>query len=244
MHRLIPLLVMVPFSAHAVLIGQIDTFDSSVANWSNVNSRYNTVTYVPGNGPGGAGDSFMQLSVSGYHLGASNKAQWTGNYLAAGISSIEMDLNYFAGVSMVNVRLLLWGNGGVWASSSTTPVSPGWNHYVFSLAPADLILVSLDVDHAFQGTGSGILNDTLSTVNSLLLRNDFDTPTIPGTHPPHITATMGVDNIEAVPEPATLAYLLLGGSGIYMARARRQTRLEDEFITRGWRTRPAHRDPH
>lgn len=230
-YSLIALLCTV-ICVHADLSGQKDTFDADTGNWF---SMYTSVSHISGNGPGGAGDSYMQLSVTGFHLGAANKVQWTGDYLAAGITAIDMDLNYLAGPSLVNVRLMLWGDGGVWASSSTTSVVSGWNHYSFSLNPSDLVLVSLDVDHAFQGTGTGVLNDTLSTVNSLLLRNDTDTPTIPGTHPPHITATIGVDNIAVIPEPGTLGYLLFAGGGIFLARSRRQRKLDDQLMNRGWR---------
>lgn len=219
MSRITLLLLIPAIAAHADLVGQIDTFTADTAGW---NSTHTSVSRMPGNGPGGAGDPFMQLSISGFHLGAANKAQWTGDYLSAGITSIEADLNYIAGPNTVNVRLLLWGDGGVWASSSTTPVTAGWNHYSFSLDPSDLVLVSLDVDHAYQGTGSGVLNDTLSTVNALLLRNDSEAPTMPGQHPPHITATIGVDNIQAVPEPGSLAYLLVAAVGIYLSRTHRQ----------------------
>lgn len=219
MYRLtIPLMLSVGV-AHAALVGQIDTFDTGTANWD---SSYTSVTTVSADGPGGVDDTYMELSVSEFHLGAANRSQWSGNYLAEGITSIEMDLNYLAGPDPANVRLMIWGDGGVWGSSSITPVSTGWSHYSFSLAPEDLVLVSLDIDRRSQGTASGVLNDTLSTVNTLLFRNDSEIPTIPGSHPPHITATIGVDNIEAIPEPGTLALLLFSGGGIYLARGRRR----------------------
>ena len=51
----------------------------------------------------------------------------------------------------------------------------------------------------FGGTGN--LNDTLANVRTLLIRHDRAQPTPPGTHPPHITARLGIDNIQAVPTP-------------------------------------------
>ncbi len=49
--------------------------------------------------------------------------------------------------------------------------------------------------------GTGDLTDTLTAVRKLLIRHDRAEPTIPGDHPPHITATIGIDNIHPVPAP-------------------------------------------
>ena len=52
--------------------------------------------------------------------------------------------------------------------------------------------------------GTGALADTLSSVEKLLIRHDIDDPPTPARdHPEHIFATVGLDNIRAVPEPAT-----------------------------------------
>jgi ribosomal protein L16/L10AE len=42
------------------------------------------------------------------------------------------------------------------------------------------------------------LDDTLRDVTTLLIRNDADVPTPPKQHPPHVTATVGIDNIKAI----------------------------------------------
>ena len=59
--------------------------------------------------------------------------------------------------------------------------------------------------------GSGSVNDTLAGVTNVLIKHDYATPTGAGGHPPHVTATLGLDNITAVPEPSSLALLGLGG---------------------------------
>lgn len=46
--------------------------------------------------------------------------------------------------------------------------------------------------------GTGILEDTLGKVETLLIRHDAENPAPPGMHPPHIKATVGIDNIKAV----------------------------------------------
>lgn len=210
-------------STPADLLTQTDTFDSGTMNWDSGANPVHVAT-------GGAGDNggFLQVSrpVSApFHVAAFNKNQWTGNYLAAGITAIEMDLNHIAGPDALNVRLMIWGAGGTWASTSLTPISTGWNRYSFGLTSADLTFVNLDTNGPPTGAGggTGTATDTLQQVNIFQLRHDYPTPTPPGSHPDHISATLGIDNVQAVPEPATLLYMLVAGGGLMLARARRAT---------------------
>ena len=202
----------------ADLLGQIDTFDSDIAGWS---SGANP-THITTGGPTGSGDGFLQVSRDSsfaFHLGAYNKIQWQGNYSAAGVTGINVDLNAFSSFSSLTVRLVLWGDGGVWASTGVTPVSSGWNTYSFGLTAADLVFVDDDVNApAGSGGGTGILADTLANVNIIQLRHDSATPTIPGQHPPHVVATLGIDNFEAIPEPSTLLLLLTAGGCLVLRR--------------------------
>ena len=142
-------------------------------------------------------------------------------YLSAGVTSIELDANRIAGPSDVSLRLLLFGPGGTWASTNLAPTltGPGWQHLSFGLSAADLTYVpgSFAVPD-----GTGILADTLSDVTLLLVRHDRLIPTIPGNHPPHITATLGLDNITAVPEPSTLVLLCMGAVGLFVYGWRRR----------------------
>ena len=133
--------------------------------------------------------------------------QWAGDYIAAGITSIEMDVNHISpGSDTVELRVLIHGPGGIFASTSLAPSLAGdtWEHLPFGLTVADLTYVS---------DGTNNLASTLSAVSRLQVRHDEPDATTnpPGLHPPHITATVGIDNIEAVPEPTTVALLLLGG---------------------------------
>jgi hypothetical protein len=146
-------------------------------------------------GPGGVGDAYLRIATNNYHLASKNTDQWAGNYLAAGIDAIEMDLKHIRlGADAVEFRILLLGPGGVFASANLTdPISTdAWQRYRFGLTAADLV-------HVTGGTGD--LKDTLKDVSKLLIRHDRADPTVPGDHPPHISATLGIDNIHAVPEP-------------------------------------------
>ncbi|HDY65896.1 MAG TPA: PEP-CTERM sorting domain-containing protein [Phycisphaerae bacterium] len=202
-------LLLVTSAAQGVTADQVDDFEigGDTANWTGGNPIFSPApSQVPDGGPGGLGDGYLQIGVSGFHLGIRNIAgQWAGDYLAAGITAVEMDVNRIAGPSDVSLRILLFGPGGTWASTDLAPTltGPGWQHLSFGLSAADLTYVPGSTNPQAPD-GTGILGDTLSGVTRLLIRHDSVTPTIPGLSPPFITATLGIDNITAVPEPSLL----------------------------------------
>jgi hypothetical protein len=195
--------------AQGIGAGQLDDFQigGNVANWGGGNPILSPLpSQIPNGGPVGLGDGYLQISVEDFHLGTTNTAaQWAGDYLAAGVTAIDMDANRIAGLSDVSLRILLFGPGGTWASTNLAPTltAPGWQHLSFSLSAADLTYVP---GNPIVPGGTGILADTLSAVTKLLVRNDTAIPTAPGTHPPHITATLGLDNITAIPTPGDINF--------------------------------------
>ena len=182
-------------TARAIVTDQIDDFqDGTTQGWTG--GSLSPVAPIASGGPAGVGDRYLQASTAIFHLATKNKLQWTGDYLAAGVVAIEMDLNSF-GPTDLTVRILIFGPGGTYASTALTPLPTGggWGHYVFSLAAADLVHVT----GSFKvPDGTGVLADTLANVNTLLIRHDRLIPTIPGYHPPHVAATLGIDNVHAV----------------------------------------------
>jgi len=78
-------------AAPAVTIGQIDVFTTGTENWIAPDpTNPNPPTTALG-GPGGAADPYLQLIASGNpgpggKLTVLNGAQWTGDFLAAGIA--------------------------------------------------------------------------------------------------------------------------------------------------------------
>lgn len=201
-------------------------------NWQG--NQYGTVTNIPSGGPDGTGDAFLQTSIANFHLGTKNTSQWAGNYLEAGIEAIEMDLNHIdPGTDRLKMRILLFGPGGTFASQNlTADVSTNkWTHYVFGLSGSDLVHVT---------GGTGVLDDTLADVTTLLLRHDRPTPTPPGSHPPHITATLGIDNVHAVPRKPVISGFTLKGSQATLdltglvAGVTNSVQMTDDLISGTW----------
>ena len=199
-------LLQVTSLAWGITAGQVDDFEigGDTASWEGGHPAYSPApSQIPDGGPGGLGDGYLEISVNGFHLGTHNDlGQWVGDYLSAGVTAIELDANRTAGSSDVSLRILLFGPGGTWASTNLAPTltGPGWQHLSFGLSAADLTHVTGSFKPQAPD-GTGILADTLSDVTQLLIRHDSVIPTIPGFHPPHITATLGIDNITAIPEP-------------------------------------------
>lgn len=219
-----PLLILAPvFASVAVLalcatpavativFGQIDDFeDTTTMGWAGGSGPTN----IPTGGPAGAGDHYLQLvatggSGPGSRIGSYNDNQWTGDYLAAGVTSIEADLRNFGTTGNLSIRLLMFGNGGNFTSTIPfiVPNDGGWYHVVFGVTPADLTAV----DGGFD------VNATLSAASRLLIRHQVGAPggSFAGTV---IVGEMGMDNVTALPEPGTLGLLLLGGAALLRRR--------------------------
>lgn len=191
---------LIACSTSAGLLNQVDTFDSGLENWAGLGGvSGGVITNMATGGPDGAGDAYLQLergTAPEFHIATFNTNQWAGDYVAEGITALRMDLNHIAGTDPLRIRIMIWGNGGVWGSAETTPLPAaggGWSAYAFGLTASDLVYVS---------GGTTNLADTLSTVNRIQIRHDYNgPPTPPGSHPEHVHGTLGIDNIQAVSEP-------------------------------------------
>jgi hypothetical protein len=194
-------------AAAAVQLGQVDDFqDGSFELWdAGLNNPYGPIN-IPAGGPGGAADRYLQLASGGAGSGGRLVAfnfnqQWSGDYLAAGVTSVRMQVNN-QGATDLMLRLILTGAGPDTTAPSLTTASAvgiaagsGWTTVSFSLASADL-----------QGPAYDLV---MSDVRRLTLLHS----PIPVAHrvgAPDIAAQLGVDNITAVPEPATLVLAAMG----------------------------------
>ena len=211
-----------PVGARAATIGQIDTFqDGTTQGWVTAilgSPNPAPPVNVPTGGPLGAGDSFMQLTSLGTlgpggRLVVINPAQWTGNYIAAGITSISMDVRNL-GATDLYLRLLFEDPMGAppidvaTTSAVFLAAGGGWTSINFSVAAANLTAIS------------GSVNTVLQNTTAFRIFNSQD-PTFPG---PPSESILGVDNIRAggVPEPGAWTMLAGGLSLLLAVRLRRR----------------------
>jgi hypothetical protein len=178
-------------------------------------------------GPGGPGDAYLELRASGNdapggRLSVLNAAQWMGDYLAAGITGIQMDVRNF-GPSDLTLRLLLEHFDMPGPPTDVALTVDG----VFVPAGGNWTTVVFDLTNLAALPGFGTVEGALSNVDVLrLFHNPLPVFGGPPNAIPPIEVTLGVDNIAAigaaVPEPATTALLLTGLASV-LVRARRKT---------------------
>jgi hypothetical protein len=194
----------------AIQLGRLDDFQNGTTQgWAGGSSPTNIAT----GGPAGTGDRFLRINTANGKLATFN-ATWGGDWLAAGVTQVAMDLNNL-GTTELEIRLLLvdagvHGGNFTSAHSLVLPAMSGWVHAVFSLAPDQMAYIG-------GGVGSGVLSDTLAHVDRLLIRNDPGAPS-PAGEAPSITGTLGLDNLHAIPEPTAAAALLIGAAAMMRRR--------------------------
>ena len=203
-------------SASAVTQGQQDDFDASVNSWQR--------GALALGGPGGSSDGFLLLTSTGAGPGGRlvtfNQAQWAGDYTAAGVQAVGVYLNNL-GSTDLQIRLALGNStapavGGTWFSSVQSvslPAGSGWTFALFPVGSADL--------QSVQGTAT--YAELMAGVVTLrILHGD-----VPQAMGDNVVATLGVDRVNALPEPGATAPLGCGLVALALcARARaRHTRV-------------------
>jgi len=198
-----------------IVNGQVDDFeDSTLMDWAGGASPTNIST----GGPAGAGDNYLQITSTGgfgpgSRLAAYNDVQWTGDFTSAGVTSIDADVRNFGTTGGLQLRVLLFGNGGSFTSTvALSVVNDGfWHHITLGLTAADLTAV--------DGANPIDLPMTLAGVSRLLIRHQSGAPggTFDGTP---IAGRLGMDNITATPEPGSLSLLAFGGLALLFRHRR------------------------
>jgi hypothetical protein len=207
--------------AAAVSVGQVDTFEDGTTQGWLVGLLGATSPAPPANqasgGPAGADDNFLLLTAIG-GVGAGNRlvvinlGQWAGDYTAAGVTAIRMDLRNL-GDTELSLRMFIenpTAGPPTDTAFSTTPfvLAPGsgWQSAVFPIAAADLT------------AGAGSVATALSTATAIRIFHSAAAG-FPGEP---IVAQLGVDNITAVPEPGAAWLMGLGLAGLAAGAVRRR----------------------
>ena len=210
-------------SANAqITLGQVDDFTAvSDAGWSEGGASPNPPAHDSGLGLDGIAGHLSNTSdgagAGGRWLMFNTDARWTGDYISAGVDQLLIDFDNRSGNgTAANFRVAFNGDGG-WFISDDFIVADGagWQQTSFDLNA---------LNHLAGGTG--VLADTLSTVNRFeILSSVSDTPGIGGSNVQgdNLVADFRVDNISAVaavPEPGSLALMLCGLTGLALRRRR------------------------
>jgi hypothetical protein len=187
--------------AFAIVAGQIDDFeDGTLRSWAAGGfANPNGPTNVGTGGPTGVGDNFLRLTSNGGSAGGKlvvfNTSQWAGNYNAANIGSIQLQVNNVGNTALV-LRLVLEnavaGQSLGTVTGVNVPAGSGWMNVSFPLSAGNL--------------SGGTLSTVLGNVTELNLVHAPNL-VLDRQQSPNIVAQLGVDNIRAVavPEPGTLA---------------------------------------
>ena len=182
----------------AIIAGQQDDFQSGTsAFWAGGGGG---PIIVETGGPDGAGDRFMQASSdgagSGGRMSIYNREQWLGDYLTAGVTAIEMDLKNFGSQTLsMRVGFKLFSSPGSPGVVSRVPISlpaDGQWHRTTFLLTMDAMQILGTPTGGYEGMLGGNAAEfrLLHSTSASLTGNN-------------IVSQLGVDNVTAIPTPAT-----------------------------------------
>jgi len=209
--------------ASAIINGQVDTFEDGTSDgWQN--GAYGDLEVRTG-GMSGPNDHYIVIYGSGFtgaggKIAGFNVAQWTGNYKAANVNAVEMDLkcHIIIGGPKLFIRLGLRSQTGVlvtngasgYVTSSAFQIADDglWHHVVFdfsSLVPVNAV-------------PSGIPPPPLSTILSGLVElriiNSASGGVLVGDL--GVQAELYIDNIRAVPGLYVTSMTRLGNNTVQL----------------------------
>jgi hypothetical protein len=182
----------------AITAGQVDDFqDLTVMDWGEGAPSPNPPTNISDGGPAGAGDAFLQdESSGGFGAGSKlvmkNSVQWAGDYNVTATLSLTAAMANF-GNSTLHMRVAIRGGPGGTTYGSTLaidlPADGLWHPFQFDLTSSSMTNIS----------GADGLTAVLGSVTELRILSAAAGPSFSGDA---VIATLGVDNITAIIDPA------------------------------------------
>ncbi len=176
-----------------ITLNQVDDFENfTTANWTKSTSTLPNQNMLT-DGPAGADDNFLRVQSNGSTSSAGklvtfNNAQWKGNYIAAGVTYISMDVRN-SGSNIITLRLAFqntaWTNDPKWSSINPIAVVPGqgWNTIIFPI----------DANALTRLGHTNTYNGDFNNINELRILHDD----APGWDGDAIEAVLDIDNIQA-----------------------------------------------
>ena len=214
-------LVTAALPAQALTVGQIDTFQDGTRDGWGVGGAGTQPSNIANGGPSGAGDQYLQVTSTGgggtdSKLVILNTSQWLGNYSGAGITGIGMDLANF-GTQPLSMRLAFFISRPIGYSTTlafSLPADSNWHHAFFPLSAASFTAV---------GSPATSFDSLLTNFTGQLRILDSASPSVEGDP---VAAVLGVDNVQAVPEPSTL---VLVGTALLVVFTGRRSRSHSQL---------------
>lgn len=189
-------LLALAIPAVAVVPNQTDDFEDGTTQGWIVAALGQPHPFPPVNeptgGPAGADDNYLRLRAiggdgPGSRFATLNLTQWAGNYTAAGVQGISLDLRNFGDTDLF-IRLLFEDPGvGPPTNVALTeafylPAGAGWTTVAFGVNAASLTALMGDVP------------TLLANTTAIRIFHNPD-PSFP---PPPVVTELGVDNIHAL----------------------------------------------
>lgn len=184
------------FGFAQITLNQKDDFENfTTANWTKYDGSQLPNQNISTGGPDGENDNFLRVQSNfdgnnshDFYLLTFNNAQWTGNYINAGVTYISMDVRN-SGNNVIILRLSFLTRDDSWSTywGSINPIAilPGedWKTIVFPIDENSLVMLS----------GGGGYTYNFAEVGELrILHNDA-----PAWEGDAIEAVLDIDNIQA-----------------------------------------------
>jgi len=194
--------IAAPAPALAVVNGFVEDFTSSTAGWASNIGNSNPGT----GGTLGVGDGFLRLDLSTpFAFGSAGRGpNYTGDYLAAGVTEIRLALNDIDTDQDFEIHVAIGNPSNFWQyNPGFEPPENSWGEFVVDLT---------DPAAWTQLSGLDSFEDALRNADRLLVRHDPAPFAAVGQMPDPITGELGIDRIQFIPSPAPIGLLPIGAA--------------------------------